>query len=33
MIAAHHENDNYYHFGGSSWRGGLPRGGVLAENG
>ena len=26
MIAVHHENDNYYHFVGSSWRGGLPRG-------
>ncbi|CAH6030081.1 hypothetical protein AN2351V1_1718 [Citrobacter koseri] len=25
--------DNYYHFNGSSWRGGLPRGGGRAENG
>lgn len=24
--------DNYYHFNGSSWRGGLPRGGVRADS-
>ena len=27
------DNDNYYHFCGSSRRGGLPRGGGHAENG